>query len=91
MTIFTVFLTGMGGLVWHFVRGYLKRREIRERQTQRRQELHFMKIDAIIYAIAASSDSVVSEVFQQKYTEQLNKLIDENRILKEGLAKDDDD
>lgn len=85
ITVLTVALTTISTVAVKTVRNHFKRREKVEKENQRRQELHFMKIDAVIYAIAASSDNVHSEIFSRKYDEQLKRLIRENKILSDEL------
>ena len=74
-------MTILASVAGYQIKKYFKRIEKSGRLRERKQESYYMKLDAVIYALAISSDNIYGQVFQKAYNDKLVEFENErNRI-----------
>jgi hypothetical protein len=69
------------------VTNYITERERRELKKEAQQELHFLKLDAVIYALANVGEHKreFELIYKQRLREQLNEREDLEELIKQKL------
>lgn len=83
-----VLLFGIGNtiiilIVSYRVTAYLKKREHDERVARAKQEIHYIKLDAVIFALAEASVEPHKSEFQKAYDRRYQELLKDRRNINE--------
>ncbi len=79
--IFTAIIGLTSTIAGNRIKNYFKRIEKAALVRERKQESYYMKLDAIVYALAISSDSISSQTFNKAYNDKLAELERERNRL----------
>ena len=65
------------------LRKHTKKQEESAARRERKQELHYRKLDAVIFALASASDHISGTAFQRVYDQKMREYEQENSFINE--------
>jgi hypothetical protein len=82
---FTIGFCSIGTLIMSIilfmVKSFLKRQEEASKERERKQELHFKKLDATVYSIGFVLDDEKGQLFKKTYEAQMEEYYREKRFV----------
>lgn len=63
------------------MRKHTLKQEASAKRREQKQELHYKKIDAVIYALASASENINGAMFKKNYDEKMKEFLDEADMM----------
>ena len=81
------FLTVLGSVAIMKMTKYIKEKEKRELKKEAQQELHYLKLDAVIYALGNVGEHKreFERIYKERLREQLNEREDLEELIKQKI------
>lgn len=76
-------VTLIAGIVGRRLDKHAKNQEAGALRRERKQELHYKKLDAVIYALASASENINGQTFKRNYDEKMREYAAESQMMNE--------